>query len=97
MYELGLPLPIHLGCKKIVTIGWDMGDPNEKWVKEDGTHQHFYKQKPDCVPQPGEIKESLDSTEELHNWFIKNDIDFSMISDISLASDKLKRIKLGDI
>ena len=26
MYEMALPLALYLGCKKIVTIGWDIGD-----------------------------------------------------------------------
>ena len=30
MFELAVPMAIHLGCKNIVTIGWDIGDIN-KW------------------------------------------------------------------
>jgi hypothetical protein len=97
MYELGISLPIHLGCKKIVTIGWDLGNPTENWIDDDGKHQHFYKQKPDCVPQPGEIQEVIDSTEHLYGWFVENEIDFNIISDINPACNKLKRIKLEDI
>ena len=43
MYEAGLPMAIHCGSKKIVTIGWDIGDLNKddkgkSFIKYD----HFY-------------------------------------------------------
>lgn len=43
MYESGLPIALYTGCKKIVTIGWDIGNINEndkgkKLIKYD----HFY-------------------------------------------------------
>jgi len=43
MYESGLPIALYAGCKKIVTIGWDIGvlneeDKGKKFVRYD----HFY-------------------------------------------------------
>ena len=43
MYESGLPIPLYTGCKKIITIGWDIGvlkkeDEGKKHIRYD----HFY-------------------------------------------------------
>ena len=47
MYEMALPLAMYLGCKKIVTIGWDIGDLSsfEKGTEDDTQRvfqEHFY-------------------------------------------------------
>jgi len=97
MLELGLPLPIHLGCKDIVTIGWDIGDPNKKWIDAGGDHQHFYSQLPDCTPEEGEIIEAIQSTEQMYEWFINNDINLNIISDRNPAFNKINRLKIEDI
>ena len=26
MYEMAIPLAMFLGCKEIITVGWDIGD-----------------------------------------------------------------------
>ena len=46
-YEIAIPLAVHLGCKKIVTIGWDIGDLStfEKGTEDDTQRvfqEHFY-------------------------------------------------------
>ena len=43
MYELAIPLSMYLGCKKIVTIGWDIGvlrehEKGQQYINYD----HFY-------------------------------------------------------
>jgi hypothetical protein len=43
MYESALPLALHCGVKKIVTIGWDIGSVNdEDKGKEKIKYDHFY-------------------------------------------------------
>ena len=37
--------------------------------------------------------DSIETTEQLHEWLEKQNIDFKIISDINSASDKIKRIK----
>ena len=43
MYELGFPIPFYCGSKRIVTIGWDIGDLN---TEDDGKslvkYDHIY-------------------------------------------------------
>jgi len=37
MYEMAIPLALYLGCKKIVTVGWDIGDLSsfDKGIEDD--------------------------------------------------------------
>jgi len=39
MHELGIYLPLLLGCKEINIIGWDLGEPNNNEIKR------FYEQR----------------------------------------------------
>lgn len=56
MYESGIPLALYCGCKKIVTLGWDIGSINpddygKKYIKYD----HFYSEGEDgSKPKYGE-------------------------------------------
>tara|TARA_R110002096_G_scaffold150352_1_gene312239 strand:- start:1153 stop:1911 length:759 start_codon:yes stop_codon:yes gene_type:complete len=92
MYETAIPLALLLGCKKIVTIGWDLGDPNKQ-------HTHFDDDvvSRDCYPQDGEIAETLKSTIALENWFEQKGIDFEILSDQSFINQNFKRITIDDI
>ena len=92
MYELAIPLAVYSGCKKIVTIGWDIGFPNQE-----DNHLHFHSQKTDVKPQNNEIQEAIDSTTHLYDWFVEKDIDMKIISDINTADKRFKRITLEDI
>lgn len=38
MYELGFYLAVHIGVKRIVAVGWDIGDPTSCYMP------HFYKE-----------------------------------------------------
>ena len=101
MYELGLPLALHLGVKDIVTIGWDLGDPNTST----SDWNHFYNNEIGRVasinkttrPASGEIAQKLASTEKLYDWLKDKGINLSIISDKSYVSKKFDRIKLSDI
>ena len=102
MTEMGLSTAVHLGCKKIVTIGWDLGNPNERW----GSYQHYipneqYRElydRPDAtVPMPGELEEGIAATKEMHEWFIKENIEFNIISDRNPSDSRIKRLKFKDI
>lgn len=92
MYETGIPLALLLGCNKIVTIGWDLGDPNKP-------HTHFDddKVKRDCYPMEGEIKETLKSTIALKTWLDKKGIVLEILSNQSYINPEFKRINLNDI
>ena len=86
LYEQAIPMALLLGCKDITTIGWDLT-----------TGVHSYKDdEVDFTPNKEETEktnDSIETTEQLHEWLEKQNIDFKIISDINSASDKIKRIK----
>jgi hypothetical protein len=92
MYEIGIPLALLLGCKKIVAVGWDLGDPNKEF-----THFDDDKVTRDCFPQEGELAETLKSTIALKRWFDERNIDFKILSDQSFINPEFERITLEDI
>jgi len=97
MYEMAIPLALLLGCKKIVVIGWDLGDPSKSYSPEQWPH--FFKDKRTKLtgPMEGEIAELIRSTDKLHDWFQTKGIELEILSDTSFVSDKFKRVKLSDI
>ena len=109
MYETGIPLALHLGCKDIVTIGWDIGDLSKfkseaghklgdnDWRKEhaedlyaDGVHAGAG---PDYV----ELRETINCTTEMYDWFNKKGIRLRILSDTNPADKRFKRVKLETI
>ena len=93
MLEIGFPLAIHLGCKKIITIGWDGGDPSK--IK----HDHFYNDANniDTVPMDGEVLEAVKSTSKMYEWFVDNGIEFNIVSDINKADKRINRLDIGEL
>jgi len=92
MYEMALPLALLLGCKKIVIIGWDLGNPETSTTD----WNHFYNINLGKVtgPAPGEIAQKIASTDKLYDWFVKKGVDVKIISDQSFVSSKFSRIEL---
>ena len=97
MYEMAIPLTLLLGCKKIVIIGWDLGNPKHEYAPENWKHFYNDIRTKTTGPAEGEISEIVASTDKLYNWFIKKGIDVKLISDNSFISNKFERIKLSDI
>lgn len=95
MYELGLPLALHLGVKNIVTIGWDLGEPSKSTT--DWNHFYSLDVGKTTGPASGEIAQKLASTDKLYDWLENKGINLSIVSDRSYISKKFKRIKLSDI
>ena len=95
MYEMGIPLSLLLGCKKMVVIGWDLGNPDSA----PSTWNHFHNEKVNKItgPEDGEISQLIKSTDSLHDWFMEKGIDLKIISDNSFISSKFERIKVSDI
>ena len=97
MYEMAIPLALLLGCKKLVVIGWDLGDPSKSYSPEQWPH--FFKDKRTKLtgPMEGEIAELIRSTDKLYDWFQTKGVELEILSDTSFVSDKYKRVKLSDI
>jgi len=91
-FETVLFFAIHLGYKKIYTIGWDYSYNQENFG-------HFYANNkkasnvriPALIPQK-EIDYVLDFTEYMANWLEHRGIDLTVIGDKSCVSKKFNRI-----
>ena len=107
MYESGFPLAMHLGAKEIVTIGWDIGDlskfkkqkgyklGDDDWVKEHA--QSLYKTHAGAGPDYEELKETIDSTKEMYDYFLEKGIKVRILSDRSPADERFERITLDEL
>lgn len=105
VYELAIPLAVHMGVKEIVTIGWDVGDIN-MWndsSNEDERHfvEHFYSSETQMYDrftmEAKEIKLITDSILPIYQYLQSIGIDFKIISDRNPAPVQVPRINLEDI
>ena len=88
-YEQAIPLALHLGCKDIVTIGWDIGDPK---LGTNQGHSYSYDKLNPIPANIKDIQEAIDSTKELYDWCNKNNINIKILSDKNPADSRFKRI-----
>lgn len=88
-YEQAMPLALHLGCRDIVTIGWDIGNPK---LGSNQGHSYSYDK---VTPIPANIKdiqEAIDSTKELYDWLQLNNINFRILSNTNPADSRFERV-----
>ena len=90
-----------MGCKKIVTIGWDIGDLSifkNKDPYEDVFNDHFYDNKNDLqVTIPANYREMqivIESTKFFNEWLKSKGIDLKIISDKSAVHESVPRMEL---
>ena len=94
MYETVLFMAIHLGVKSIKVIGWDltMDKVNEK------DYKHFYGSTAGLVNRGDilnwEIEETRKFSKYFYNWFLKNNISLSLVSNQSSLYSEIPREKL---
>ena len=102
MYETVIHLARYLGVKKIITLGWDIGDVSkfngDKY--EDVWQDHFYEDTSDKMayaPTPmnfHEVNTVVNSTEYLYKWLLSKDVELNIISDRNPAHESIPRIEL---
>jgi len=103
LYESGFPLCYLLGVKKIVTIGWDIGDlsryedndrdPN--WIEQHSAD--LYTAKVGRGPSYTELKNTIECTSAMYDWFAREKIDVEILSDTNPADKRFKRTTLNEI
>jgi len=95
LYSTVLPLVLHLGCKDIITIGWDF--KSSSTLKEKS--EHFY----DTNKNINEFNskddvEMIESTSKLYDWCVDNNISIKILSDVNPCEKRFTRIKsINDI
>lgn len=92
MYELAIPLALHLGVNKICLVAWDIGKLSSS---EDAfVNEHFYDSKRiknKMKINDTEIKVVSGSTGSLFEWLKERNIELTVISPSSLVSEKVER------
>jgi hypothetical protein len=87
LYSSAIPIALHIGCRSIVTMGWDLG-----------TGVHFY---PDnsswsAIANKPDVKytnEAVETTPQLYEWCKNNNINFRILSNVNPADDRIERLK----
>ena len=103
LYESGFPLCYLLGVKNIVTIGWDIGDLSKyngqvhdyNWFNQHATD--LYDIRMETGPDYTELKNTIECTKEMYDWFLENKIKVRILSEINPADSRFKRITLEDL
>ena len=101
IFEMAIPIALHLGVSEIITLGWDIGDIS-KFDDIEGKEffqQHFDNSSEKIVyaktPQTRlELKTMIDSTEFLNKWLKSKGVDFKIISDTNPAHKSIERVEL---
>jgi len=106
MLESAIPLALHMGCKRIVTIGWDIGDisrfkSTDPMTFDDNWHdQHatkLYKSKTGAGPEYEELQHAIECTSAMYDWFEKENIQFDILSNTNPADERFNRITLEEL
>ncbi len=103
LYESGFPLCHLLGVKKIITIGWDIGDisrynGNERdpnWIEQHA--QELYTAGVGRGPSYTELKNTIECTEKMYDWFLENKTEVCILSDTNPADKRFKRITIEEL
>ena len=87
LYSSIIPFLLHIGCKDIITIGWDTKINKEK--------AHFFKDD-NFKMQPGDYDFELEwvkSTYKLYDWCKENNVNIKIISDLNPCDERFERLK----
>ena len=90
LYEQAIPMALLIGCKNIITIGWDLGTGKHSYTKENVGF----------TPNKAETQytqDSIETTNQLYDWMEKNNINLQICSTTNPADKRFKRIEVWQI
>ncbi len=101
IFEMAIPIALHLGVKEITTIGWDIGDISKfDNIKEKEFFQDHVDNSSEKIiyaktPQTKlELQTIINSTEYLNKWLLSKGIELNIISDRNPSHKSIPRTKL---
>jgi len=105
MYEMAIPLALYLGCSKIVTVGWDIGDLStfDKGLEDDTQRvfqEHFYGDKHNDIVYaktsmgPREILSVAKATKGIYYWLKEQGVEWNIDSETNPGYENIPRVKL---
>ena len=95
MYETVMFMAVHLGVKKITTLGWDL---SQKSISSTNDYDHFYA-KESSFFRPGtmmdwEIDTTRDASKDLYYWLSDKGIELNIASENSSLYENIPRVEL---
>ena len=81
LYSSAIPLSLHIGCRNIITIGWDLGTGKHFYPKEYGDVDVKY------------TEEAISTTPQLYEWCKNNNINLKILSKSNPADSRIERLK----
>ena len=98
MLEIAIPMAMHLGVKKIVTVGWDIGDLSAYENQGDHFIDHYYSDNIQLYDKfhmsKRELELMIDSSENLYKWIKSTGTEFNIVSPTNPASDVIPRVEV---
>tara|TARA_Y100000310_G_scaffold342618_1_gene446603 strand:+ start:1218 stop:3290 length:2073 start_codon:yes stop_codon:yes gene_type:complete len=95
MLETVIPMAVHLGCKEIVVIGWDLSAKqiSNQNIEE---YEHFFGSTKDLVNRGDilewEVKANVDASKELNEWLQSRGVTLKLWSKQSALHESIERI-----
>ena len=81
LYSSAIPMALHIGCRSIVTMGWDIGTGIHFYPKEFGDVDEYY------------TNEAITTTPQLYDWCKKTNINFRILSKLNPADSRIERLE----
>ena len=101
--EIAIPLAMYLGCKKIVTVGWDLyGSTINKYKNElekipiDHSWKQLKKGEEQMTVGKKEILTTIDFTEDLNRWMKEQDVVLQIVDPFNEnpAHESIERVSI---
>lgn len=86
LYEQAIPTALLIGCKEIITIGWDLGTGAHSYSEDDVNYKVN-------KAEVEKTQDAIDSTPALYDWCKKNNIEIKICSNTNPADKRFKRIE----
>jgi len=95
MLETVIPMAVHLGCKEIVVIGWDLSakQVSDKNIEE---YEHFFGSTKDLVNRGDildwEVEANINASKELNEWLQSRGVTLKLWSSQSALDASIERV-----
>jgi len=85
LFEQAIPLALLIGCKKLITVGWDLTTGEHSFNHSDVTY-------PIMTGEEQKTADSIRGTKSLYDWCLKNNIEINILSETNSADPRFKRL-----
>lgn len=90
LYEQAIPLALLLGCKEIITVGWDLGTGAHSYSEEEVNYKIN-------SAEVQRTQDSINTTPQLFDWLKVHNISLKICSPTNPADSRFERINTSQI